>query len=77
MSYKKYWKASLTPKLKVEILRLFEEIPSIANQYDSNPVEFVREGVRLHIQKIRSSYVMTDEVRRLLVDEIIDRLTKD
>lgn len=74
MSDKKYWKPPLSNNLKDEIIALFRDVPSIRNQYDNNPVDFARESIRIHVQKLRKEYVLTDDVKKALVDEILDRL---
>lgn len=74
MSEKKYWKPPLSIKLKDEITSLFSDVPSIKNQYDNNPVDFARESIRLQIQKIRREHIITDDIKKALVDEILDRL---
>lgn len=74
MSEKKYYKPALPLSLKEDINRLFVEFPSLKDQYDNNPSDFVRECVRLRLQEIRNSRKIDVDFKKTLVDEILDRL---
>ncbi len=71
-----YYKVALPVSLRDEINKMFDEFPSLKNQYNGNPVEFIRESIRSYIRLMKKES-SENIIRSVLVDEQLDKLSKN